>query len=235
MYLFLNTSINKDKWRIASVKKNQTNSPSCIAPSVTLPHTILGHTHTHTHIHPPAVQDHVTPVNDRSAASCQTLCGTLDHRGLWTTSPREWPLLGGLGPGASSPGTTSDTPSLRSPSAERRRWGFLPGQAAGCNWCGRDVSANLSLSKRSLRKLLIHSDFPSAVAHLCNLPPGQLDLPWLLPVLCKYISHGRPTRSAICRSTFRGATFSSCGRYQQNGKAWLISQPAVSWLIMYVE
>lgn len=44
------------------------------------------------------------------------------------------------------PWMTSDTPSLCLVALKRRRWGFLPGQTAGCNWCGRDVSTNLLLS-----------------------------------------------------------------------------------------
>lgn len=44
------------------------------------------------------------------------------------------------------PWTTSDTPSLCLVALKRQSWGFLPSQAAGCNWCGRDVSTNLLLS-----------------------------------------------------------------------------------------
>lgn len=41
---------------------------------------------------------------------------------------------------------TSDTPSLCLVALKRQWRGFLPSQAAGCNWCGRDVSTNLLLS-----------------------------------------------------------------------------------------
>lgn len=50
--------------------------------------------------------------------------------GQWpSTSSPEWPL----------------TPSLCLVALKRRRWGFLPSQAVGCNWCGRNVRANLLL------------------------------------------------------------------------------------------
>lgn len=44
------------------------------------------------------------------------------------------------------PWMTSDTPSLCLVALKRQWWGFLPSQAAGCNWCGRDVNSNLLLS-----------------------------------------------------------------------------------------
>lgn len=44
------------------------------------------------------------------------------------------------------PWMTSDTPSLCLVALKRQWWGFQPSQAAGCNWCGRDVSTNLLLS-----------------------------------------------------------------------------------------
>lgn len=54
------------------------------------------------------------------------------------------------------PWTTSDTPSLCLVALKRWRWGFLPSQTAGCNWCGRDVSTNLLLSDGLSVKPLIH-------------------------------------------------------------------------------
>lgn len=52
------------------------------------------------------------------------------------------------------PWMTSDTPSLCLVALKRQSWGFLSSQAAGCNWCGRDVSTNLLLSDG---QPLIHS------------------------------------------------------------------------------
>lgn len=75
-------------WELVLKNGQKTNSPSRALPPFSSP---------------PTVQDHVTLVNDRHSVHCETLCGTSNHGGLWTTSPQEWLLLGGPGPRASSP------------------------------------------------------------------------------------------------------------------------------------
>lgn len=66
--------------------------------------------------------------------------GTLNHQSTGVTPTGRAKALCFL------PWMTSDTPSLCLVALKRQWWGFLPSQAAGCNWCGRDVSTNLLLS-----------------------------------------------------------------------------------------
>lgn len=66
--------------------------------------------------------------------------GTLNHQPTGATPTGRAEALRFL------PWMTSDTPSLCLVALKRQWWGFLPSQAAGCNWCGRDVSTNLLLS-----------------------------------------------------------------------------------------